>query len=86
MRQQLIATELADYSGWARLGPTVVLFEVAPGPSAFGFNLDHVVSVHAASSILYVNERAASSVERATYIHPRDRKHRECSDRDQGGP
>ena len=52
MRQQLIATELADNPGRRRLCPTVVLFEVTPCPSVFGGDMDHVVSVHVDISVV----------------------------------
>lgn len=50
MRQQLIASELADYAGRCRLRPALGLFEIAPCPAAFGFDLDYVVSVHVTTS------------------------------------
>jgi hypothetical protein len=54
MRQQLIATELADDPGWCGLRPTVLLFDVARYPAAFGFDLDHVVGVHV--TVFYLHE------------------------------
>ena len=56
MRQQRIATELADNPGWRRLCPAVVLSEVAPCPAVFGFDMDHVVSVQGASASRFGTE------------------------------
>jgi hypothetical protein len=48
MRQQSLCAELADYAGWRGLAPVVLLFDVRRCPAAFGFDLDHVITIHGA--------------------------------------